>query len=251
MLYASKAPVRSVSSTYAESNISVLALASSSAHTAAVQDRLGPFETLGAWLRLWTPPRGVTVPPIPSKAIAGGAALLIVGVSVTASLVLPRLASDREAARERRQAIDAKRRTSFLASVDREQRPRSGRGHRDPRSDEATRRNVRTALVSTAQGDIERDTSERSSKRILGVECEPFPRSLDVVPPLELRRRAAAYECVAVTSRFGRGTAAGGIIGLPFRLIVHFDSGRFAWCRIVPLGDRDRLTKPLPDACRL
>ena len=61
-----------------------------------------------------------------------------------------------------------------------------------------------------------------------------------------LARPAAAYDCLAVQSRFDTGA-----IGTPFRLVVHFDTGRFAWCEIIPLGDRDRLSHPLPDACRL
>jgi hypothetical protein len=41
------------------------------------------------------------------------------------------------------------------------------------------------------------------------------------------------------------------VIGIPFRLVADFDRGRYAFCRVVPLSDRDRLAHPLPDACRL
>jgi hypothetical protein len=61
-----------------------------------------------------------------------------------------------------------------------------------------------------------------------------------------------SYDCVAVTARFGRASDPGGrgIIGISFRLVVDFARGRFAWCRIVPLADPDRVTHPLPGACR-
>jgi len=49
-----------------------------------------------------------------------------------------------------------------------------------------------------------------------------------------------------VTARFDTGA-----IGVPFRLVARFRHGRYAFCEIVPLGDRDRLSHPLPDACRL
>ena len=59
----------------------------------------------------------------------------------------------------------------------------------------------------------------------------------------------ARYQCVAVTSRFGEGDQRG-VIGIPFRLVADFAAGRYAFCRVVPLSDRDRLTHPLPRACR-
>ena len=50
----------------------------------------------------------------------------------------------------------------------------------------------------------------------------------------DLGRRAAAYQCVAVTSRFGQGTGQEGVIGIPFRLVADFARGRYAFCRVVP-----------------
>jgi hypothetical protein len=41
------------------------------------RSRLGRFETLGAWLRVWTPPRGAVVPPVPKGKIAIGAAAVV------------------------------------------------------------------------------------------------------------------------------------------------------------------------------
>jgi hypothetical protein len=36
-----------------------------------------------------------------------------------------------------------------------------------------------------------------------------------------------------------------------FRLVARFAAGRYVWCRTIPPGDRDRLSHPLPNACRL
>ena len=60
------------------------------------------------------------------------------------------------------------------------------------------------------------------------------------------------YQCIAITAEFGGAAAPGkgGIIGIPFRLVVHFGSGRMTWCRVVPLDARDRLEHQLPAACR-
>ena len=210
--------------------------------------RAGRWETLGAWLGLWTPPRGVVVPPVPRRRIAVSAGLLVLVTAVIAVVVVPRVASDREAARQRAARVAAQRHAAFLESVDREQRPRRARGPRDPAgATSAQRTRARTALLRSARSRIERDARTRTSRGIRGVECEPFPRSLDrVAPERDLGRPAATYDCVAVTSRL---TGGQGVIGMPFRLAADFRRGRYAWCRIVPLGDRDRLSHPVPGAC--
>jgi hypothetical protein len=46
------------------------------------------------------------------------------------------------------------------------------------------------------------------------------------------------------------GSEQEGVIGIPFRLVAEFTRGRYAFCRVVPLSDQDRLSHPLPDACR-
>jgi hypothetical protein len=197
--------------------------------------QLSRWEILGAWLRLWTPPREAPVPPVPWRKVAVGGALVL-AAAVVAVVVLLNAESDRDAAERRAARAAVERHAAFLASVDRRQAPHRGRGPAD-----ANRVSVRRDLLAAAQSDISAVADGRD------VDCEPFPRTLDTTPPVEdLARAAAAYDCLAVESRFDTGA-----IGTPFRLVVHFDSGRYAFCEIVPLGDRDRLKHPLPDACRL
>ena len=57
--------------------------------------RLGRLEVLGAWLGVWTPPRGAVVPPVPWRPIAIGAALLAIGLLVAAALLVPGIVDDR------------------------------------------------------------------------------------------------------------------------------------------------------------
>jgi hypothetical protein len=220
-------------------------------------DRLGPLQLVGAWLGLWTPPRGVEVPRAPWRAIAAGAAALAVLLGVAAAVLLPRLAGERDAQRERELRAESRRHAEFLASVDREQIPREGRGPTDPGAGVSAaepRVAARRRLLTAAERHIERDAGGRTDKAIRGVDCSPFPRTLDgAQPTADLARAAATFDCVAVTSRFGSEEQAGGrgIIGMPFRLLLDFERGRYAFCRIVPLGDEDRLSHPLPRACRL
>jgi hypothetical protein len=198
-------------------------------------DQLSRWEILGAWLHLWTPPREAVVPPVPWRKVAVGG-VLVLAAAVVAVVVLLNTESGRDAAQRRAAREAAARHAAFLDSLDERQAPRRGRGPAKP-EDIAARR----ALLAAAQADISAAVNDRD------VECDPFPRTLDTTPPAEdLARAAATYDCLAVKSRFDTGT-----IGKPFRLAVHFDTGRYAFCEIVPLGDRDRLSHPLPDACRL
>jgi hypothetical protein len=221
------------------------------------RDRLSLIERLGAWLGLWTPPRGVEVPPAPWRAIGVGAAVVAALLGTAAAIAIPRIEDRREADRQREEASEARRHEAFLAHVRREQAPRHGSGEADPGATDARARRLqaRRSLLASAATAIAGDARRGTDKDVeRAAECEPFPRSLSGLDPAaELDRPAATYDCVAVTARFGRADQPGGrgIIGTQYRLVVHFRRGRFAWCRVIPLGDRDRLSNPLPDACRL
>lgn len=214
--------------------------------------RLGRLEVLGAWLHVWTPPRGAVVPPVPWRPIAVAAALLAVALLAGAALLVPAILEDRERAGDRAREAAQRRHAQALTDADREQRPRTGRGAADPGAGAPDTRRVRarTALLGAAQVAIRVDAATRGEGRIEGMDCEPFPRGSAPRPPVEdLAVERARYQCVAVTSRFGAGDQRG-VIGVPFRLVADFAAGRYAFCRVVPLSDRDRLTHPLPRACR-
>ncbi|MEA2195495.1 MAG: hypothetical protein QOG42_1929, partial [Solirubrobacteraceae bacterium] len=51
--------------------------------------RASRWETLGAWLRIWTPPRDVEIAPVPWRAVALLAAALAVATAACVVLVLP------------------------------------------------------------------------------------------------------------------------------------------------------------------
>ena len=216
--------------------------------------RLGRLELLGAWLHIWTPPRDAVVPPVPRRA----AALWLIGplaVAAAAGFALDRAANHQAAARRGEQRADAARHAAFLASLDRQQRATVATGPRDPGAGAVGEQRItaRTTLLDAARARIRTDAAARTGKRIVDVSCEPFPRTVGgVAPTQDLARAAAAYSCTAVTARFGsRATGDAGIIGYPFRLIARFARGSYAWCRVIPLGDADRLSHPLPRACRL
>ena len=216
--------------------------------------RLGRLEIVGAWLGLWTPPRDAVVPPVPWRLLGAVAVLLVVAAGIAVALLAPGVRGGREQAAERERAAAAQRHARALATAEREQRPRTGRGPADPGAGAAPARRARarTALLTAAREALQADAATRRAGRIRGLDCEPFPGgSAQRAPVAELSRASAAYQCVAVTSRFSEGSEQEGVIGLPFRLVTRFARGRYAFCRVVPLSDRDRLTHPLPAACRL
>jgi hypothetical protein len=215
--------------------------------------RLGRLEVLGAWLGVWTPPRGAVVPPVPWRPIAIAAALLAIALLAAAALLVPGILDEREQAGERAREAAQRRHAQALETADREQRPRTGAGAADPGegAQEARRMGAREALLAKAHESLQADATIRGAGKVEGLDCEPFPRGSAPRPPVEdLTVERTVYQCVAVTSRFGEGSEQEGVIGIPFRLVADFARGRYAFCRVVPLSDQDRLTHPLPDACR-
>jgi hypothetical protein len=215
--------------------------------------RLGRLEVLGAWLGVWTPPRGAVVPPVPWRAIAIGAGLLAIGLLVAAALLVPGIVDDRRRADERARESALRRHAQALETAEREQRPREGTGVADPGrgAAEPVRVRAREVLLAKAHESLQADAAIRGAGTVEGLDCEPFPRGSAPRPPVgDLSVERAVYQCVAVTSRFGGDGEQEGVIGIPFRLVTDFRRGRYAFCRVVPLSDRDRLTHPLPAACR-
>src|ERR687898_842226 len=123
--------------------------------------RLGRLEVLGAWLGVWTPPRGAVVPPVPWRAIAVCAGLLAIGLLVGAALLVPGAVDDRRQADERAREAAQRRHAQALETADREQRPRTGHGATDPGrgSAQALRIRSRDALLAMAHEALRADAA--------------------------------------------------------------------------------------------
>src|SRR3954468_18736111 len=66
-------------------------------------EALGPFETVGAWLHVWTPPRDAEVPPVPKRKLAIGALIAAVVLGAAAAVSIPAIDTGKQkgAVRER------------------------------------------------------------------------------------------------------------------------------------------------------
>src|SRR2546421_2695987 len=115
--------------------------------------RLSRFETLGAWLHVWTPPRDAVVPPVPWRRIAVGAAIAAAILGGLAAWLVPRInqAKHSHAAAERRAAAAVSTRERRI--LERDQRLHSGRAASRPADPLAAQRAVVADLARTITSD--------------------------------------------------------------------------------------------------
>jgi hypothetical protein len=120
-----------------------------------------------------------------------------------------------------------------------------------------TARRAAVAAVGTA---IARDAQARHRSGELGsaplagpVGCEPFPKTLrGAGAEADLAKPAGAYSCLVATARVGDR----GVIGYPYRAVVQFDTGRYAFCKEHQVAGERSVPDPrrvvaLPAACRV
>jgi hypothetical protein len=131
---------------------------------------------------------------------------------------------------ERRERATAERLDQLRA----EQRPRFRRGQ--PAGENLARR---AALVGAVPAAIEADARRRVAAGeldgpIRSVECEPFPRTVDGRGAhLDADEARGRYSCLAVTSVVSANERnEAGVIGHPYRAMVNFDTGRYAFCKV-------------------
>jgi hypothetical protein len=182
-------------------------------------------------------------------------ALLPVAAVVLALLLAPGIDDSKD---ERSRAESERRAQATAERLERlraEQQPRFRRGV--PAGENLARR---AALVAAFPAAIEADARKRVAAGALdgpirSVECEPFPRTVAGrgahLDPAEVRGR---YSCLAVTSvvpESERNVATA--IGHPYRVMVNFDTGRYAFCKVsgrpgeFSIGRQP--TPPVPAAC--
>ena len=219
--------------------------------------RLSRFETLGAWLHLWTPPRGATVPPVPWRRIGIGAAIAIVALGALAAWLVPRIdrAKRREAAVEQRQLAQLTARERRVLT--RDQALHAGRARSLPANPGLAQR----AVVAELERAITTDARARTGAGTLAghvqsTTCTPFTRGTVRVTPSPTST-SAAYECTAVTRDIRRSSRnPAGQIGYPFWARVNFPRGTFQWCKVnLRPGERGIGGEPavvaLPAPCNL
>ena len=217
---------------------------------------LSRWEVLGAWLRVWTPPRDVEVPPVPWGRVAVGAGVLVVAAVVFVVVGLPAIEGSNDAAREREDERFAARQAERRRRVALEQAPRRAVADSAPARSPEERRALVGRLEAAVLGDARaRVRAGVFTGTIRRVDCVATPRSRagGAAPEDDPRRARGGYDCTAVTSDIpGRDGAA---VGYPFQGVVDFRSGRLVWCKTNPPPGEQVVPDPrsvvaLPAACR-
>ena len=217
--------------------------------------KAGPFETLGAWLGVWTPPRDVEVPELPRRKAAIVGVLALVAIAVALIIAIPAINSskERESAREKasQDAFIAARRKRL--QIDQTAHTSAGRP--------ATDRAGRVALIGDLEAAILSDARARVKAgnltgAIKGSSCKASPTSaIGGLPEDTPSKATGVYVCFAKTDDVPRpGYKTPGAVGYPFQGAIHFKTGHFAWCKTnPPPGERvvpdPRLAVFLPKAC--
>ena len=165
--------------------------------------------------------------------------MLLAGVALVVVLAADISETKREEAdaQRRRQAEARAQRTRELRA---EQRPRLGsfESVAPPGADAARRLEVRAEQIDELAGAIAADARRRVRTGaldgpILRVDCEPFPRTVAGVGAHEnLSRRDGRYSCIAITSESEGTDVVGAILGYTYRALVHFDTGRYGYCKV-------------------
>jgi len=221
-------------------------------------------ETVGAWLRIWTPPRDVVVPDVPVRKLLIGGAIAAVLLGVAAAIIVPRIDSRKErlaADDARAHAALIKQRRLQAIAEQRPQRLQVAALKPAAGAPESAQVAARVALIGRAQTAITADARHRAATGELkgnpaATSCEPYPPA-DPGPERDVSVRRGAYDCfVSIDAVPGDKNNLSGHVGYPFRAVLDFKAFSIAWCRMNLVPGEKVIPDPafvtaLPRACRL
>jgi hypothetical protein len=221
------------------------------------QRRASIPEIVGAWLRIWTPPRDARVPPIPWRKLAIGAGLGVLVLGAVLAVTIPRIDETKErdaaALRAERARADAANR----ARITRAQRPMHGDAKALlPAADASPieREAAREGLIDKVEADVFADARSRAARG----EMRPVtgPTNCERAPGTPASGDIRVFDCFIVTTRIKPTERnLGGAMGYPFRAVVDYRDYSYTWCKaeqvpgemLVLLPDKVVL---LPPECR-
>lgn len=199
------------------------------------------LEILGAWLRIWTPPRDVEIPPIPWRKVGIGFAGLLAVAALVAVFVAPAIDGSKDRSAAKAQAEQERQQAAQRARQRREQRAHFGRAG-----------GSRQAVLAKIENEIGKDARDRFDKDARTAECDP-------VTGVDETAEKVAYDCVSgIRDIVGAGAQKGavGVLAIPFRAVVDFARGTYAFCKVNPPPGEQVIPDPrkivlLPKACQI
>jgi hypothetical protein len=187
--------------------------------------RLSRWEIVGAWLHVWTPPKGLEVPPVPWRRLAlwGAVAALVLGA--VAAITVPRIdKSKKEGAAERAaQAAAAVSAEKARLRLDQRVHTAAVPARTDPVA----------ALEAAITADAEaRAAAKTISGPVLSTRCDYTSAAVAQFPA------SRVYKCFVKTAT-GLPGQGGEVIGTgyPFVATIYTHERRLAWCKQNPHAD--------------
>ena len=193
------------------------------------------------------------IPPRARKPAAFAAGILLVAVAVALVLSIPAITESKDERAATEAHRERERQKQRAAELQAELRLREGRGEgaRGLAGSEAI--TVRQALAQDLNAAVLADALSRVkagefTQSVDRVECERFPRgSRGEDPALELGSATGRYSCLAITADSPKiETNQASSLGYPYRALLHFNSGRFAYCKISGRPGEGSLTREFP-----
>jgi len=184
------------------------------------------WETVGAWLHIWTPPRGAEVPPLPRRKLATWGVALAALIALALALIIPPLNS----AKHKGAAERAKEQAGAVAAE-------AARLRKDQRVHLRTVASG-TDLVLALERAVDQDAKARARAGkldgpVLSTSCSP---ATDNVIQFAHSR---VYKCFVKTSTGKQGVLQGDQFGTgyPFVATIYTHARRIAWCKENPRPD--------------
>jgi hypothetical protein len=200
------------------------------------------------------------IPPRARKPAAFAAGILLIGVAVALVLSIPAITESKDERATTEAQRERERVQQRAAELQAELRLLEGRGEgaRGLAGSEAVA--VRQALVSDLDAAVLADAQSRVqagefTQSVNRVECERYPRGArGEDPALDLSSATGRYSCLAITADAPKiETNEASSLGYPYRALLHFGSGRFAYCKISGRPGEGSLTREfpvrVPEAC--
>lgn len=197
-----------------------------------------------------------------SRRNTGLVVLAVLALALAAGIVIPRMRSSAAEERAREQARSERLAAAERARIIKVQRPRFADGPRRRAGESFTA--YRARLVEAGAAAITADARARMSAGTIsgpvqGTQCAPFPATAS----RQAQERDASiarkrYECLAYERHFAlsalEGKARTGAIGAPYWLVADYETGRLAFCLLVPRAGEGgkplafvRIAKPCAD----
>ena len=195
---------------------------------------LGRLETVGAWLRIWTPPKGVPVPPVPKRKLLAGALVAAAILAALASWAVPTIEHGKDVGAAKRRREEAARVRAERARLAADQRPHSFTAPATlTRGLSPTA--AQGALVNELERQITLDARDRASRRLLdGPILRTACAHADIGSERRLTAILARYSCTAITGSNRSIRGAPFVTGYPFVATIRFKPRTLVWCKQNP-----------------